>query len=283
MKTYLTLQLSLLLSIASFGQHDLNITKTSGVGFEAQLRVSTGQTLYSIARATGQDVDVLMKQNGKSSTHLDIDETLYVDINFNNVLLTQPNNGDYVGLFYTVGAGDNLYQLAQRSNLSTVQILELNQKSSSNLAINEKLLLGWLQWSGSSSPIEINHSIVIAPINRVINIEPLFFIMPMPSVPKKDLLTMDIHEQVVQEKGIAYWDKEASTNKELVVMHPSAPINSEITLYNPMLKRKVNAIVVGEFSKQSYANDISVVISPSVANALGALDKRFLVEITYSE
>ena len=48
-----------------------------------------------------------------------------------------------------------------------------------------------------------------------------------------------------------------------------------------MMDRFVEATVVAPLPEKSYPDNISVVISPAVADALGALDKRFIVEMTY--
>jgi hypothetical protein len=45
----------------------------------------------------------------------------------------------------------------------------------------------------------------------------------------------------------------------------------------------VRAKVVSTLPKNLYPSNIDVVISPLVASALGARDRRFLVEMTYVE
>jgi hypothetical protein len=50
-----------------------------------------------------------------------------------------------------------------------------------------------------------------------------------------------------------------------------------------MLNRKVYAKVVAKLPERIYPKDVSIVISPGVAEALGAIDNRFLIEMRYFE
>lgn len=48
-----------------------------------------------------------------------------------------------------------------------------------------------------------------------------------------------------------------------------------------MTNRSVFAKVVGKYTENETTKDVIIVINKAVADALGALDKRFLVNITY--
>lgn len=88
-------------------------------------------------------------------------------------------------------------------------------------------------------------------------------------------------EEWTNAKGIAYWQPSHRRSSGKYVLHSTAPLNSIIKLYNPMMKRTVDAKVIGRIPKETYRKDVDVVISPAIAESLGALDSRFMVELTF--
>jgi len=84
------------------------------------------------------------------------------------------------------------------------------------------------------------------------------------------------------EKGIAVWiNDENLDNSKSYALHSIAPIGTIVKIFNPMTNRSVFAKVVGKYTENETTKDVIIVINKAVAEALGALDKRFLVNITY--
>lgn len=88
---------------------------------------------------------------------------------------------------------------------------------------------------------------------------------------------------MITQNGIAQWAKTVYQTNELYVLHPSAPINSVVELTNPMTHRKIYAKVLSNMPAKLYPDDISVVVSPGVANLLGAIDSRFYIKLRFIE
>lgn len=84
-------------------------------------------------------------------------------------------------------------------------------------------------------------------------------------------------------QGAAYWLKgeHFSDNTSLSVMYDGQPIGAVIRLENPMTGRVVYAKVIGSVPQNADINEAIVVVSPTVAYALGALDARFYVKVNY--
>jgi hypothetical protein len=84
------------------------------------------------------------------------------------------------------------------------------------------------------------------------------------------------------EKGVATWIDDASLdpNKKLI-LHRTAPIGTVMRITNPMNNRTTFAKVVGRFTDSQSTHDALIVMTKNVAEALGALDKRFQVNISY--
>lgn len=92
-----------------------------------------------------------------------------------------------------------------------------------------------------------------------------------------------LKRRMVTQNGVAQWAKSGPTTQDLYVLHPTAPINSVVELSNPMTHRKIYAKVLSNMPPKLYPDDISVVVSPGVANLLGAIDSRFYVKLRFVE
>ncbi len=268
--------------------------------------VAPGYTLYGLSSASGSTVDEIIKVNKKGTKELSINELLILPLQTAKISNTQAGLEKPMRLYYTTKPGDNLYRISKSIGTSSDELMHLNAKADPSLALEEKLLIGWVNWpyqkrediQTREQGTQANMPSLAQSISRKASI----FINSIPTINSLYSVASIKHggieeyvanipemskgytpATVVKEKGIAFWQKAAYESKELIVMHRHAKVNSKISLYNPMLKRKVDAKVVSELPNESYSDDISVVISPSVATALGALDRRFLVEITYVE
>ncbi|MBD1426646.1 DPBB and LysM peptidoglycan-binding domain-containing protein [Sphingobacterium arenae] len=85
-----------------------------------------------------------------------------------------------------------------------------------------------------------------------------------------------------QEKGIGVWINDLETDgKSNLALHKTAPIGTILKITNPMTRNVTYAKVVGKFTDTAETKDAIVVLSKSAAAYIGALDRRFLIEIAY--
>lgn len=103
------------------------------------------------------------------------------------------------------------------------------------------------------------------------------------SVEKSTYKAKVLKRRMVTQNGVAQWAKSGPTTQGLYVLHPTAPVNSVVELSNPMTHRKIYAKVLSNMPPKLYPDDISVVVSPGVANLLGAIDSRFYVKLRFVE
>ena len=106
--------------------------------------VKEGDSLYSIAKKYGMNVNDLITLNNLTTNVLSIGQQLRIVSNKDNAIpigsscygegYVQPS---YVT--YTVKKGDNLYSIAKKYNVSVDSIVKLNNLSSSNLDIGQIL------------------------------------------------------------------------------------------------------------------------------------------------
>ncbi len=94
--------------------------------------VKKGDSLWSIANKYGLTVDKLKEMNNLSSNMLTVGQRLLVK--------DTSSSGD-VGVYYTVVAGDTLYGIANKYGISVDELKKMNNLTSNNLSINQKLLV----------------------------------------------------------------------------------------------------------------------------------------------
>ncbi len=315
MKSIFTVAIMAVVCLLS-AQNEVLDTKISNNQLIVTVEVEPGYTAYTLAKAFGTTVEHILRLSNKTNSALNIGDQLRIPLDKSLLSTAFRDVQRPRAINITTTKGDNLFRLSKVSGISSEQILALNGKTSEELGTGETILLGWIAWPyGDDSSAFANEPILdqsdALPVQLKIHVPDLpsasysniISSLDHQSSLKMDHVTVDLNapyedvivdldddeeleekkEEIKKEKGIAYWEKSNYAQSDLIVMHPTAKVNSKISLYNPMLKRKVEAQVVGEMPEESYAEDVSVVISPSVASALGALDRRFLVEITYVE
>ena len=95
-------------------------------------KVSSGDSLYSIARRFNTTVDDIKKLNNLTNNNLSIGQVLRIPSSNND---TSNNNVTT----YTVSSGDSLYSIARRFNTTVDDIKKLNNLTNNNLSIGQVL------------------------------------------------------------------------------------------------------------------------------------------------
>jgi LysM repeat protein len=178
-------------------------------------------------------------------------------------------------LEYKVSHGETLFSIAKRFNTTVDNIKKGNNLTSNILSSGQILIIKPASQAPATQPVVHNEmvakrdSTVVAPIKDSSSAERHF-----------NANRFGLFEK--NEKGAATWidDPGLDPNKKLV-LHRTAPIGTVIKITNPMTNRTTFAKVVGRFTENESTKDVIIVMTKNVADALGALDKRFYVNITY--
>ncbi len=97
--------------------------------------VKPGDSLNSIAKANNTTVNLLQEINQLSSTDtLKIGQQLKIPY---NIILDQAFDNDY--LIYTVKAGDSLYSIAKKYNMSIDQLIQINDLPNNIINVGQQL------------------------------------------------------------------------------------------------------------------------------------------------
>lgn len=114
-------------------QNDNNNNNTNNETYT----VVAGDSLYKIANKFNTTVDEIKRLNNLTSNNLSIGQQLIIKQNISN----DNNNNNSNTETYTVIAGDSLYKIANKFNTTVDEIKRLNNLTSNNLSIGQKLII----------------------------------------------------------------------------------------------------------------------------------------------
>jgi peptidoglycan endopeptidase LytF len=176
------------------------------------------------------------------------------------------NKEDFIE--HTVAGNETMYSIATRYKMTMDQLKAKNNLTDNSLTVGQKLLIKG-QYPVKPAFLPPASAQAIDSANSIKD----------PSLrypPSRYGLNQ------VDEKGTATWivDQDLDPTK-MLVLHRSAPIGTVIKITNPMSNRTTFAKVVGKFTENESTKDIIIVMTKAVADAIGALDKRFYCILTY--
>ena len=185
------------------------------------------------------------------------------------------NSNDGTPTQYKVSAGETLFAIAKRFNTTVEDIVNLNGLKSNDIH------------PGQILQVKSNTPPPPAPVQPAeTTVATRDSTMPVSSQDSSNAdHRMNANRYGIfekDEKGVATWmdDEGLDPNKKLV-LHRTAPIGTVIKITNVMTNRTTFAKVVGRFTDTEQTKDVIIVMTKNVAEALGALDKRFQVNLSY--
>lgn len=171
-------------------------------------------------------------------------------------------------LEHIVASNETIYSIATRYNLTMDQLKAKNNLTNSSLTVGQKLLVkGQYPPKPAYRPSTVNSG--ADTLNSIKD----------PSL-RYPASRYGLNQ--IDEKGTAVWiiDPDLDPSK-MLVLHRTAPIGTVMKITNPMSNRSTFAKVVGKFTENESTKDVIIVMTKAVADALGALDKRFFCNIMY--
>ncbi|SMG28353.1 DPBB and LysM peptidoglycan-binding domain-containing protein [Sphingobacterium psychroaquaticum] len=252
-------------------------------------KVESKDTYYALGRRYKAQVNAIMSANNKKNLRpgdtvkiptgrkgeaLAVTKPVVNTTNTqkqNNTSVQTPDNNEIL-TSYKVGKSETLYAISRRFNTTVDEIKKLNNLTSN--AVREGQML-------KIPNADFQPPIIEEP---VVAVEPEEIDTPIIEQPGRDLgfepSRYGIREK--KEKGIGVWMDNLETNeKSNLALHKTAPIGTILKITNPMTKSVTYAKVVGKFNDNADNQDAIVILSKSAASYIGALDRRFLIEIAY--
>jgi LysM repeat protein len=173
---------------------------------------------------------------------------------------------------YKVSAGETLFSIAKRFNTTVEDITNLNGLKTNSISPGQILLIK--SNTPQQPPAQPAETPVAATRDSTI---------PASTPDSSHHMSANrfgLYER--DEKGVATWiDDDGLDPNKMLVLHRTAPIGTVIKITNVMTNRTTFAKVVGRFTDNEQTKDVIIVMTKNVAQSLGALDKRFQVNLSY--
>lgn len=249
-------------------------------------RVEPKDTYYALGRRYGAQVNSIMTANNKKS--LKPGDTVKVPTGRRQdaiVVQTQPArqlenpqqqpgsapvvSQEEILTEYKVGKSETLFAISRRFNTTVDDIKEMNNLTSNAVKEGQLLKIPNSDYQ-EPEPEPVIEMVIDTPSTAEQHAVDLGF----------EANRYGIREK--QEKGIGVWMENLETDgKSNLALHKTAPIGTILKITNPMTKNVTYAKVVGKFTDNTDTQGAIVVLSKSAASYIGALDRRFLIEIAY--
>ncbi|WP_432711970.1 LysM peptidoglycan-binding domain-containing protein [Pedobacter sp.] len=167
---------------------------------------------------------------------------------------------------HTVASNETIYSIATSYKMTMDQLKAKNNLTSNSLRLGQKLLIKGQYGQKKFNPFE-------SETDTLTSIKD----------PSLRYAASRYGLNQIDEKGtaISILDPDLDPNK-MLVLHRTAPIGTVMKITNPMSNRSTFAKVVGKFTENESTKDVVLVMTKAVADALGALDKRFFCNLSYS-
>ncbi len=165
---------------------------------------------------------------------------------------------------HTVASNETMYSIATTYHMTIDQLKAKNNLTNNSLRVGQKLLISG-QYPSRTQPVA--DSLDDATIKD-------------PSL-RGDPSRYGLNQ--VDEKGTAIWITDQDLDPvKMLVLHRTAPVGTIVKITNPMTNRSAFAKVVGKYTENESTRDVIIVMTKAVADSIGAIDKRFFCNITYS-
>ncbi|WP_285057573.1 LysM peptidoglycan-binding domain-containing protein [Pedobacter ginsengisoli] len=187
-----------------------------------------------------------------------------IDLNQKTTVESKPDSDELI--VHTVASNETIYSIATKYKLTIDQLKAKNDLTTSSLHVGQKLLIK------GQYPVKSENEPFASEADSLRSIKD-------PSL-RYPASRYGLNQ--IEEKGTAVWIADADLDpSKMLVLHRTAPIGGIIKITNPMSNRSTFAKVVGKFTENESTKDVIIVMTKAVADALGALDRRFYCNLTY--
>lgn len=189
-------------------------------------------------------------------------------------------------IIYKVKPKETLFSIAKKFNTSIDDIRKINNLRTSALSVGQTLKIRNTTSSiyseatpAASIPVPVNESPTV-PVNAPA--ESNTEVSDLSTNTDRRLPAARYGLKEIKEKGIASWmEDENMDDSKMLALHPTAPIGTIIKITNPMTQKSTFAKVVGKFTENESNKGLIIIITKTAAELIGALDKRFQVNLVY--
>ncbi len=264
------------------------IAKTVATPSERTIHtVQAGETLYSISRLYNATVEDLKKWNDLTGNSLNLGQKLRIggSSKAQAPAVTAPTKNTASGTLHIVKQSETLYSISKMYDTSPSQIKAWNNLQSDNLSVGQSLIVSTSSAAkaGDSNPSSMLPSSAMekqasTPVSA--SDVSTAVIAPSPN-PERETEKDYSKSEKITERGLAEVIEDSEDTRKYLALHRTAPIGTIMQIRNEMNEQIVFVRVVGTVPNTGDNQKVIVKISRKAFDRLGAVDKRFPVELSY--
>ena len=277
---------------AALGQQadSLGLEKRDGLTLVIH-RVSTGQTLYGLSKRYGVNVEDILRENPLLENEIKVGQVIKVPLGG-----AKGAGRSSTMITHRVRSGENLYRISLKYAVSVEQIRRLNGLQNNNIAVGQLLKIKKVNRSSAvETPAEKQPSTAeVAAADQEAEMQNTSDDQKkdstqagqsnslLDSLAETDEVTSAPPFKEVVETGLAELIEEDSKSNKFLALHKYAPVGTVIKVKNKMNPEvTVYVRVVGKIPDTGGNKNVLIKINKRAYDQLKALDKRFLVELSY--
>lgn len=269
-------------------------------------KVKSGQTLFALARRYGASVQEIQAANPSLQQGLKVGQT--IKIPYNKALPIPAAEPARAGKTHTVAAGETLYAISRKYNITVDEIKKLNGLSSNALSRGQQLVVEAATAAPVQAAVETAEetreevsqaadSVVNAVAtgvteatdqigevaDTVTNARPMLAPDTLTAVQKdpEPVKYNGTTFKEIQEEGVAELIEEEEPTKKFLALHKTAKVGTVIKIRNLKNDLAVYVRVVGNIPDTADNSNILVKINKRAHDQLKAIDSRLRVELSY--
>ncbi|MGE0931308.1 LysM peptidoglycan-binding domain-containing protein [Peijinzhouia sedimentorum] len=277
----------LLLSIAIFAANGIQAHQADSVGYEMKdgkvlvhYKVGEKETLFSIAKQYESTMYDIIQLNPGADQGLRFGQILKVPYNkpFTPKSERVVTAEIPVNRVHKVGPAETIFSISRKYGVNVADIRRWNGLKNDNIGIGQSIVV-------AAPPSEL---VADTRSNPTVNQQSS---IPTP-MPQEEEFTYEIgrvpvnetgKNMRVSEKGIAEVITGTGESAKFLALHKSAPVGTIIQVTNPMNNISIFVRVIGKLPPTGENDKIVIKLSQSAYERLNAIDKKFLVDLSYIE
>lgn len=292
MRKYIGIAVILILStVVSFAQTDsLGIEKQGDKVFVVH-KVKSKQTLFSLAKRYKTSVTAINNANPALARGLQVGQTLKIPFGGE---LPDPNKGQIKTVLeeqtHKVQAGETLFAIARKYEVSVTDLKSWNQLSSNSLALGQELKIQVEKEVNTQDVIPATPIVASTPVTSASEIvtDTTNAVLPIESITD----SLEVEEPTTEEydgtsfksfnvEGVAEVIDEEEPSSKFFALHRTAKVGTVIKVKNLMNDLTVYVRVVGSIPGTTGNDNVIIKLNQRAYEHLKAIDKRFRVQLSY--
>ena len=248
-------------------------------------KVASSETLYSISRKYGVSVEDIRKWNELNDSGISVGQELKIFAAAQSSTpdtpeIPVPPAVDTAGKkTHTVASGETLYSISRSYEVSVEDIRKWNKLSDNSLSLGQVLIVGAASTQTETAQTEAVENTSTQTENTVT--EEAVTVIPA-TPPATETTKEDPSFDKIVQNGLAEVIEGTENTRKYLALHKTAEVGTIMQVKNEMNGLSVFVRVRGKLPDTPENEMLILKLSDKAYKKLGAVDRRFRVELVYS-